>query len=141
VTYLLDTNIISELRKTRPHGAVLAWRRSIPTHQLAIPAMVIAEIQSGIEMTRRQDAPKAQELERWLDDVMAYYTIVAADGEVFRQWARLMAGRSDDLSGDALIAAMARVHRMVVATRNIRDFQEMDVEICNPFDFTARGEI
>jgi predicted nucleic acid-binding protein len=141
MTFLLDTNIVSELRRTSPHGAVLAWRRSVPTHQLAIPAVAIGEIQNGIEITRKQDATKAGELERWLDEVMGYYTIVAADGAIFREWARLMAGKSDDLSSDALIAATARVHRMVVATRNIRDFKEMDVEVFNPFEFTVGGKI
>ena len=140
MTFLLDTNIISELRKTRPHGAVLAWRRSIPTHQLAIPAVEIAEIQNGIEITRKQDEPKAHELERWLDEVMAYYMIVPADGAVFRQWARLMSGKTDDLGTDALIAATARVNRMVVATRNIRDFKGFNIEIFNPFMYTDGGE-
>jgi len=139
--YLLDMNIVSELRKTSPRGAVLAWRHSVPTHQLAIPAVVIAEIQNGIELTRKQDASKAKDLEKWLDEVMGYYTIVPADGAIFREWARLMTGRTDELSGDALIAATARVHRMIVATRNIKDFKEFDVEIFNPFLYSSGGEI
>ena len=85
MTFLLDTNVVSEFRKTRPHGAVLAWRRSVPLHQLAIPAVVIAEIQNGIEITRNQDATKARELEKWLDEVMEYYAILPADGAIFRE--------------------------------------------------------
>jgi toxin FitB len=131
--YLLDNNVISELRKNRPHGAVLAWRRSLPLHQIAIPAVVIAEIQDGIEITRKQDAAKAQSLEKWLDSVMGYYAILPADGVIFREWARLMHGKSGDLSGDAMIAATARIHKLTVATRNVKDFEGMGVEIFNPF--------
>jgi predicted nucleic acid-binding protein len=141
MTFLLDTNVISELRRTRPHGAVLAWRRSVPLHQLAIPAIVIAEIQSGIEITRKQDATKAQELEKWLDEVMDYYSILPADGPIFREWARIMAGKQDDLSGDAMIAATARIHRMIVVTRNVRDFDGLAVEVFNPFSYTTEGEV
>jgi predicted nucleic acid-binding protein len=135
MTFLLDTNVVSELRRTRPHGAVLAWRRSVPLHQLAIPAVVIAEIQNGIEITRKQDAAKARELEKWLDEVMNYYSILPMDGPIFREWARMMAGKPDDLSGDAMIAATARIHHMIVVTRNVRDFDGLAVEVFNPFDY------
>lgn len=140
MTFLLDTNVVSELRKTRPHGAVLAWRRSVPLHQLAIPAVVLAEIQSGIEITRKQDADKAREIEGWLDRVMEYYSILPADGAIFREWARLMSGRSDELSGDAVIAATARIHRLTVVTRNIKDFRTLGVEVLNPFNFAPEKQ-
>jgi predicted nucleic acid-binding protein len=133
VTFLLDTNVVSELRKDRPHGSVVAWRKSLPTHELAIPAVVIGEIQTGIELTRKQDPAKAAELESWLDRVISYYTILPMDGAMFREWARLMAGKSDDLSGDAMIAATARIHGMVIATRNVKDFAKFGVRVFNPF--------
>jgi hypothetical protein len=133
VTFLLDNNVISELRKSRPHGAVVAWRKSVPTDQLAIPAVVIGEIQTGIEITRKQDSAKARELESWLDRVMSYYTILSADGMIYREWARLMRGTPDDLSADAMIAATARIHGTVVVTRNVKDFAEFGVRVFDPF--------
>jgi len=136
MTFLLDTNVVSELRRARPHGAVLAWRRSLPIHQLAIPGIVIAEIQAGIEITRTQDPAKASELENWLDSLMSFYTILPADGTVFREWARLMHGKSENLSADAMIAATARAQRLIVATRNIKDFRLFKVEVFNPFSYS-----
>ena len=71
--YLLDTDVISELRRTKPHGAVKAWFRSIKTELIFIPAVVIGEIQASIEITRRQAPQKAQEIELWLERVLLYY--------------------------------------------------------------------
>lgn len=69
--YLLDTNVVSELRKNKPHGAVLAWIKSVPDASLYLPSVTIGEIQAGIELTREQDPEKAAELDRWLDQVAA----------------------------------------------------------------------
>jgi predicted nucleic acid-binding protein len=131
--YLLDTNVISELRRVKPHGAVLAWFHAVRPDEIAIPAVVIGEIQDGAEITRKQDPLKAAEIEAWLDYVMANFTVLPMDGAIFRQWARMMAGKSDDLSGDAMIAATARIHRLIVVTRNVKDFAAMGVEIFDPF--------
>jgi hypothetical protein len=135
MNYLLDTNVVSELRKPRPHGAVLAWRRSVQIHQLAIPGIVLAEAQAGVELMRKQDPKKAAELEAWIDDVQTRYTILPADGAIFREWARLMHGRSANLSADAMIAATARVLALIVATRNRKDFEPFRVQVFNPFEF------
>jgi hypothetical protein len=135
MTYLLDTNIVSEFRKSRPHGAVTAWRRSIPIYQLAIPAVVLAEAQAGAEITRRQNPAKAAELEDWIEGLMLYYTVLPADGAIFREWARLMHGVSSDQSADAMIAATARVMGLIVATRNVKDFLRFNVRVFNPFEY------
>jgi predicted nucleic acid-binding protein len=133
--FLLDNNVISELRKTRPHGAVVAWRRSVPLHQLAIPAVVVGEIQGGIEMTRPQDPEKAKELEAWLERLVHSYRILPADGAIFREWARLMHGKSSSLGADALIAATARALQLIVVTRNLKDFRPFNVETFDPFTY------
>jgi len=130
---LLDTNVISELRKSKPHGAVLAWFTSVRADEIAIPAVAIGEIQDGAEITKRQDQTKAAEIEAWLDYITANFTVLPMDGPMFREWARLMAGKPDDLSGDAMIAATARVHGMVVVTRNVKDFASFGVKVFNPF--------
>jgi predicted nucleic acid-binding protein len=131
--YLLDTNVISELRKAKPHGAVLAWIRAVRPDEIEIPAVVIGEIQDGAERTRKQDRAKASEIEAWLDYVMANFTVLPMNGEMFREWARLMADKSDDLSGDAMIAATARVHNLTVVTRNVKNFKTFGVKVFNPF--------
>ena len=132
--YLLDTNIVSELRRPRPNHAVVDWIKSVPADQLFLSAVTIGEIQAGIELTRQQDTAKAEELEGWLDRVLTAYNILALDAPSFRVWAKLMHRRSDTLMQDAVIAASAAVHRLVVVTRNVRDFKQFGVQTLNPFD-------
>ena len=133
--YLLDTNVISELRKRKPHGAVTAWLSSLRDEDIQIPAVAIAELQDGAEITRRQDPVKARELEQWIDRILATFVVRPMDGLMFRDWSRLMSGRSNDLAADAMIAATARVLRLTVATRNVKDFDTFQVQVFNPFTF------
>jgi predicted nucleic acid-binding protein len=132
--YLLDTNVISELRKPRPHGAVVAWLESLDDAQLFLSAVTLGEIQAGIEITREQDARKAGDIEVWLDMVAGAYNVLPMDAAVFRAWARLMHRKSDTLYEDAMIAATAKVNGLTVATRNVADFKALGVEIFNPFE-------
>ena len=132
--FLLDTNVVSELRKPKPHGGVVAWVSANDTTSLYLSAMTIAELQRGVEMTREQDAGKANEIETWLEQLMFTGQVLAMDAAVCREWARLMHRRSDTLVEDAFIAATARVHRLVVVTRNVRDFKTLGVETLNPFE-------
>jgi toxin FitB len=131
--YLLDTNVLSEFRKGKPHGGVLAWLRSLQPTQICVSAVTMGELQSGVEQTRKQDPDKAREIEKWIADVTDALEILAMDTACFREWARLMHGKSNTLYEDAMIAATARIHGLVVATRNERDFRHFDVEIHNPF--------
>jgi len=132
--YLLDTNVVSELRRPKPHGAVLAWIADIPSENLRLSALTVGEIQAGIELTREQDPAKAQVLEQWLDEVEMSFAVLPMDAEVFRVWARLKHRRSDTLVEDAMIAATALVHGLTVATRNERDFEGFGVALINPFE-------
>lgn len=136
--YLLDTNVVSELRRPRPHGAVLAWLRDTPDKNLHVSAVTIGEVQAGIEMTREQDPAKAAEIEAWLDLVQETYNVLPIDAHIFRRWARLMHRRPDDLIEDAMIAATALVHDLTVVTRNVRDFERFGVTTLNPFSARAR---
>jgi predicted nucleic acid-binding protein len=133
VLYLLDSNIISELRKNKPHGAVLSWFRATPRADLAIPSIVLTELQAGAEMTRRQDAAKASQLDQWIDEVIRNWEIVPMDETIARECARIMEGKSKTLFEDGLIAATARVRKLIVVTRNEKDFAHFGVQILNPF--------
>ena len=131
--YLLDTNVISELRKPRPHGAVLSWIAPIADTDIFISAVTLAEIQAGIEITREQDAAKAQQIEAWANQVSASFHVLPMTAETFRLCAKLMHKQSDALYEDVMIAATAITHKLTVVTRNVRDFERFDVLLINPF--------
>ncbi len=131
--YLLDTNVVSELRKVRPHGAVLDWIKGVPDGALFLSALTVGELQAGAELTRKQDPTKAAAIDAWIDQLAAAYEVIPMDASMFRESARLMAGKSDHLLEDAMIAATARVRGLVVVTRNVRDFEMFRVEVLNPF--------
>ncbi|HOM14532.1 MAG TPA: type II toxin-antitoxin system VapC family toxin [Rubrivivax sp.] len=136
--YLLDTNVVSELRKPRPHGGVLAWLQGVDDKALFLSAVTVGEIQAGIELTREQDAAKAAEIEAWLEQVAASYNVLAMDAATFRIWARLMHRRCDTLIEDAMIAATAQVHGFTVVTRNVADFKAFGVRVLDPFKAAPR---
>lgn len=131
--YLLDTNVVSELRKPKPHGGVVAWLESVDDAQLYLSAVSIGEIQAGIELTREQDTAKAEEIEAWLELLAGAYNVLPMDAAAFRGWARLMHRKSETLYEDAMIAATARAHALTVVTRNVADFRALGVEVLNPF--------
>ncbi len=132
--YLLDMNVVSELRKIRPHGAVLAWIEAVDEADLYLSSVTLGEIQAGIEITREQDSAKAAEIETWANQLAAAYNVLPMDAATFRLWAKLMHRQSDTVYEDAMIAASAIAHKLTVVTRNVRDFERFNVALFNPFD-------
>jgi hypothetical protein len=106
--------------------------------QIFVSAVTIGELQSGVDKTRIQDPQKASEIEAWIDRFAGSNQILAMDTACFREWGRLMHGKSEQLIEDGMIAATARVHGLVVATRNESDFRKLDVRLLNPFK--SKGE-
>ena len=131
--YLLDTSVVSELRRPRPDRWVLGWIEGVPHDRLYLSAVTVGEVQAGIELTREQDPAKAAELEEWVERILGTYAVLAVDAAAFREWARLMHRRSETLMQDALIAAVASVNRLTVVTRNVRDFEQLGVPTFDPF--------
>jgi predicted nucleic acid-binding protein len=131
--YLIDTNVVSELRKPRSHPLVIAWLRGVSNRDLFLSAVTVGELQAGVEITRRQDESKAREIEAWVDQIAGTWNVLPMDAKVFRHWARLMHGRSNKLIEDAMIAATAHIHDLTVVTRNIRDFISLGVPTLDPF--------
>ncbi len=132
--FLLDTNVVSELRKPRPSPNVVEWLEATDDVNLYLSAVTMGELQAGIELTRAQDKTKALEIEKWADEVAASYNMLSMDAECFRVWAKLMHRKSDTVYEDAMIAATALVHQMTVVTRNVRDFAQFGVPVLNPFE-------
>jgi toxin FitB len=136
IRYLIDTNVASEMRKRRPHGGVSAWMQTLGLAQVFFSAVTFGEIQRGVELIRRQDPEKASQIEIWADHLERSSQVLVMDSVCFREYARLMHGRSSMLAEDAMIAATARVHDLTIATRNERDFVQFGVSLVNPFRAT-----
>jgi toxin FitB len=131
--YLLDTNIISELRRSRPHAGLIAWLSGIAQERVFISAVTLGELQAGVENVRPQDPERAEIIESWIDRVAASYNVLPMHTPAFRCWAQLMHGKPTDLIADAMIAATASVHNLTVVTRNLRDFERLGVPAFDPF--------
>ncbi len=134
--YLLDTNVVSELIKNRPHGAVTSWFQKLESNEMFLAAITVAEIQAGAEKCRRRHPEKASKLEAWLSRLVQRWQILPADAAVAIEWAKLMHGKPRTLAEDGWIIATARVYQLTIATRNTRDFEPFDVKIFNPFEDT-----
>ncbi len=133
--FLLDTNVVSEFRRQKPHGGVVAWLTGLDRGSIFISAATIGELQAGIELTREQSRESAAAIEAWLEQLIATYDILPMDHRAFRAWARIMHKKSGQLIGDALIGATAIAHGLTVASRNVMDFKTLGIPVFNPFTF------
>lgn len=135
--YLLDTNVVSELRRPNSHPRVVRWIEQVAADELFLSAATIGEIQAGIEFTREQDVAKAEELDAWLSAVLVSYNALPMNAATFREWACIKHRRSDTLLKDAMIAETAVVHRLTVVTRNVRDLDQLGADLLNPFEYES----
>ena len=138
--YLLDTNIVSELRKAKTNKAnknVTAWAISVPATSLFLSAISILELETGVLLIERRDAVQGALLRVWLDDyVIPAFSgrILAIDTAVAQRCAKLHVP-DPGAERDTLIAATALVHGMTIVTRNVMDFEQTGVKILNPWAF------
>jgi predicted nucleic acid-binding protein len=136
VNYLIDTNIISEVRKgAKCDRHVAAWYESIADADIYLSVLVLGEIRKGIERARPNDPAQARALEKWFTDVVKSFAdrIVPIDQVVADEWGRMSAKRPLSTT-DALLAASAKVHGMTLATRNIADVADLGADVLNPFE-------
>ena len=135
MSYLIDTNIISEIRKgARCDARVAAWYASVADEDLFLSTLVLGEIRKGVELARPRDAGRALALERWLGDVEAAFDgrVLGIDNAVSDQWGRMSALRPLPVI-DGLLAATALTHGLTLVTRNDRDVAGLGAMVLNPF--------
>lgn len=135
MSWLLDTNILSEFRKgTRGHPRVIAWWGGVPAEHLFLSALTLGEVRKGAESLRRRDPPRAAAFENWLTDVEEAFTdrVLPVDTAVADAWGRIAAIRTVP-TVDALLAATARVHGLTLVTRDA-DLRDLGVPVLNPFE-------
>jgi toxin FitB len=135
LSYLVDTNVISELRKgQRCDPNVRAWFSPIPEEEIFLSVLTIGEIRKGIESIRLRDQAAARVLDRWLRQLILSYKdrILPVDQEVAERWGEMNVPDPIPVL-DGLIAATARVHDLTVATRNLKDVARTGVPCVNPF--------
>ena len=132
--FLLDTNVVSELRRREPDAKVLAWLATTSSADLHLSVLTVGEIHQGIERLRRRDQRQASMLTEWVDTLVTEYAdrILPVSVEVARRWAELNVVRTLPVI-DSLIAATAAVHGLTVATRNTRGMDGVGVELLDPW--------
>ncbi|MBP2474274.1 putative nucleic acid-binding protein [Crossiella equi] len=134
MSFLLDTNIVSEIRKKEPNAGVASWFASVPASELFLSVMVVGEIRQGIERLARRDPAQAGTFEHWLGQLTTVYgdRIVPVTSEVAEVWGRLNVPNPLPVV-DGLLAATALVHGWTLVTRNVDDVATTGVRLLNPF--------
>ena len=143
MSYLLDTNIISEVRKgKRCDVNVARWYQAIDDRDIYLSVLVVGEIRKGIELARRRDRVKATNLERWLKTICDEFAerILPITQTIADEWGRMNSPKPTPVI-DGLLAATAKQHGLTLATRNVKDITHIGASIINPFDPTTWGTI
>lgn len=133
--YLLDTNVVSEIRRRNASPHVLAWYESADSSDLFASVLMLGEVRRGIERLRRRDPSQAASLERWLHDLYASFAdrIVHIDSEIAEEWGRIGAD-SPIPPEDGLMAATAKVRGMTLVTRNVAHVDRPGIRVLNPWE-------
>lgn len=136
MSYLIDTNVLSELRRKQPDQRVVAWIQARPTQSLFLSVLTLGEIRKGLE--RLPDSARRQDLLDWLEvELPAYFIgrIHAIDAQTADRWGRLMVQAGRPLPAiDGLLAATALQHDLTLVTRNTRDFADLELRLINPWE-------
>ncbi len=134
MAFLLDTNVVSELRRPTPQASVLAWFESAPADDLYLSVLVLGEIQQGVARLAARDATQAARHGRWLARLRRDFRdrLIGVDEEIALEWGRLNAQRPLPVV-DGLLAATALVRDLALVTRNVRDYRGCGVRLVNPF--------
>lgn len=139
MSYLLDTNILSELTKPKPNPRVLAWFAATPSDALHISVITLGELRSGVE--RMPDSKRRESIRLWLEQTLADWLgdrALPVSAAVADRWGRLTAQVKRPLPAiDSLLAATALTHNLRIVTHNTRDFALPGVDVVDPWDFTA----
>lgn len=138
MNYLLDTNVVSEIRRSRPSPVVVHWLQSVAPDATRMSVLTVGELRAGAERLRIVDARQAERLDLWLQSVDTEFRdrVIPVTREVAERWGRLKASLAAGpiASIDLLVAATALVHGWTVVTRNVRHFEPTGVTLLNPFD-------
>lgn len=134
MTYLVDTNVVSELRKRKPSPTVVSWRDSVSSDELYLSVLVVGEVRHGIERLRRRDREQAVGLERWLDTVKQEFDdrILPVTTAVAEAWGRLNTPDPLPLI-DGLLAATALTHGLTLVTRDTARLEQTGIPLLNPW--------
>ena len=135
MSYLIDTNEVSELRKRdRANAHLRRWFGTVESHELFLSVVTVGELRRGVEVIGRRDLAAAAAIGRWLRTLVEGFgdRVLPIDRQVAEEWGRLTAGPGISPVG-GLLAATACVHRLTLVTRNVKDVRHIDVHVVNPF--------